>query len=334
MQPEDETLSEGKLRQDFLELIYKSGIIKLGETCSILGLSKKIGWEWAVELKREGLIDVKTHLLKDTELVRKNEVHVPNFGQSTVIAVSNQKGGVGKTITSMNLAACLALAGKNTLIVDLDPQANTTSGIGFDKHSIRYSIYDGIINDRPLDDILLPTGLEKLHIIPSNVDLAGAEIELVHLKSRESKLRNLLYPIRGQYDFVIVDCPPSLGLLTLNGLTAADKVLIPVQCDYYAMEGMSQLLYSINLVKKRLNPGLELEGILLTMYDSRVKLSVQVVNEVRNHFKDKVYDTIIPRNAKLGEAPSFGKPITEYAPDSPGAKAYIKVANEVIKNVR
>ncbi|MFH0860379.1 MAG: AAA family ATPase [Candidatus Altiarchaeota archaeon] len=249
-----------------------------------------------------------------------------------MIAVSNQKGGVGKTITAMNLSAALALKGKKTLLVDSDPQANTTSGIGFDKHGIRYSIYDGIIRDRPLDDILLPTNIKNLHLVPSNVDLAGAEIEMVPLEYRETRLRHLLYGIREKYDYIIIDCPPSLGLLTLNGLTASDSVLIPVQCDYYAMEGMSQLLYTIDLVKNRLNPGLKLEGILLTMYDPKIKLSVQVADEVKHHFKDRVHTTIIPRNAKLGEAPSFGKTILEYDKNSPGAKAYMELAKEVIEN--
>ncbi|HGE69729.1 TPA: ParA family protein [Candidatus Poribacteria bacterium] len=248
---------------------------------------------------------------------------------SKVIAVANQKGGVGKTTTAINLSACLADLGFKILLLDTDPQSNTTSGLGLDPRKLNKSIYHVLIDNVPITEIITDTSVKRLSLVPSNADLVGAEVEMVSLIAREMRLRSALQSVRDQYDYIIIDCPPSLGLITLNALTACDSVIIPIQCEYYALEGLGQLLETITLVKDNLNPKLEIEGILLTMQDRRVKLSDQVISEVRNYFKGRVYNTNIPRNIRLSEAPSFGKPIILYDPKSAGAKAYMKLAKEV-----
>jgi len=247
-----------------------------------------------------------------------------------VVAVANQKGGVGKTTTTVNLGACLAEMGKRVLLMDLDPQGHVSSGLGVEKSTINSCMYDVVINNVPLRDIILPTAFKNLWLAPSTIDLAGAELELVPAISRETRLREALAGYRGQYDFLFIDCPPSLGLLTVNALTAADTLLVPIQCEYYALEGLSQLMNTIHLVRTHLNPDLQLEGVLLTMYDSRTNLSSQVEDEVKKYFRDKVYRTIIPRNVRLSEAPSHGLPIIAYDPKSKGAEVYSELAKEVI----
>nr|WP_171904328.1 MULTISPECIES: AAA family ATPase [Pelosinus] len=247
-----------------------------------------------------------------------------------VIAIANQKGGVGKTTTSVNLSACLADLGKKVLLVDLDPQGNSTSGFGFDKTKMKQSVYDVLVNDVPIEGVILQTKIENLMLLPATIQLAGAEIELVSIMSRETKLKRVLDKVKYSYDYVIIDCPPSLGLLTINSLTAANSVLVPIQCEFYALEGLSQLMNTITLVQKNLNPALSLEGVVLTMFDARTNLSIQVVDEVKNHFRHKVYQTIIPRNVRLSEAPSHGQPITRYDPKSKGAEVYTDLAKEVI----
>ncbi len=247
-----------------------------------------------------------------------------------IIAMANQKGGVGKTTTSVNLSAALAKKGKNVLLIDADPQGNATSGVGIDKNNEK-SIYNVLVEETTIEETLKETAVKKLRICPANINLAGAEVELVTLEKRENRLKDKLEKIKEQYDFIIIDCPPSLGLITLNALTAADSVLIPIQCEYYALEGLGQLINTIKLVKKHLNPELEIEGALLTMQDARTNLSNQVIKEVSKYFEDKVYKTIIPRNIKLSEAPSYGLPITVYDPRSKGAKFYEKLAKEVLK---
>lgn len=249
---------------------------------------------------------------------------------SKTIAVANQKGGVGKTTTSVNLGACLASLGKKVLLVDIDPQGNTTSGIGINKADVHYCVYDVLINDVHPKDAIMQTNLDNLKILPATIQLAGAEIELVPTISREVRLKKSLQVIKDQFDYVIVDCPPSLGILTVNSLTAADSVLIPIQCEYYALEGLSQLLNTIRLVQKHLNTELQIEGVLLTMFDARTNLGIQVIDEVKKYFQEKVYRTVIPRNVRLSEAPSHGKSIIAYDPKSRGAEVYIDLAKEVI----
>ena len=249
-----------------------------------------------------------------------------------VIAVANQKGGVGKTTSSVNLSASLAKLGKKVLLVDIDPQGNTTSGIGINKADVQYCIYDVLINDVPINDAIHSTEKEGLDVIPATIQLAGAEIELVPTISREVRLKRALHHIRDNYDYIIVDNPPSLGILTINSLTAADSVLIPIQCEYYALEGLSQLLNTIRLVQKHLNTNLQIEGVLLTMFDARTNLGIQVVDEVKKYFQDKVYSTIIPRNIRLSEAPSYGQSIIAYDPKSKGAEVYFDLAKEVVGN--
>jgi chromosome partitioning protein len=248
-----------------------------------------------------------------------------------VIAVANQKGGVGKTTTAVNLSACIANLGKKVLLIDIDPQGNTTSGIGINKADVRYCVYDIIINDVPVSDAILTTIVENLSVLPATIQLAGAEIELVPTISREVRLRRAVQPLRAQYDYIVIDCPPSLGLLTVNALTAADSVLIPIQCEYYALEGLSQLLNTIRLVQKHLNTSLEVEGVLLTMLDARTNLGLQVIEDVKKYFRDKVYQTVIPRNVRLSEAPSHGQPIIYYDAKSKGAETYMDLAKEVVR---
>lgn len=249
-----------------------------------------------------------------------------------VLAIANQKGGVGKTTTSVNLGACLAYIGKKVLLVDIDPQGNATSGVGIDKSDVEQCIYDILVDDVEANVVIKETKVENLYTIPATIQLAGAEIELVPTISREVRLKRALEEVKDQYDYVIIDCPPSLGLLTLNSFTAADAVLIPVQCEYYALEGLSQLLNTIRLVQKHLNQSLKIEGVLLTMLDARTNLGLQVIEEVKKYFQDKVYQTIIPRNVRLSEAPSHGEPIIIYDPKSKGAEVYLDLAKEVIAN--
>lgn len=252
-----------------------------------------------------------------------------------VIAVANQKGGVGKTTTAVNLAACLAEGeGCNVLLVDSDPQGNATSGVGIDKTRVTDSIYDVLIDGIPARRAIRATTIRNLRIIASTIDLAGAEIELVPLISRETRLADALEGTRDEFDFTLIDCPPSLGLLTINALTAADSVLIPIQCEYYALEGLTQLLSTIRLVQKNLNPSLQIEGVLLTMFDGRTNLSIEVADEVKRYFRDRVFRTVIPRNVRLSEAPGHGKPIIHYDASSRGAEVYSELAKEMVENVQ
>lgn len=248
-----------------------------------------------------------------------------------VIALANQKGGVGKTTTAVNLSSCLAYKGKKVLLVDVDPQGNATSGLGIDKEHVRKSIYDVLINNETLEDTYVDTKIEKLKVCPSNIQLVGAEIELVSVISRETRMKEAIALIRDKFDYIIIDCPPSLGLLTINALTAADTILVPIQCEYYALEGLSQLMNTVKLVQRHLNTKLDVEGVVLTMFDARTNLSIQVVDEVKKYFKNKVYRTIIPRNVRLSEAPSYGLPIILYDPKSKGSECYLELAEEVIE---
>ena len=248
-----------------------------------------------------------------------------------IIAVANQKGGVGKTTTSVNLSAAFAEMGKKVRLIDCDPQGNATSGLGIEKDGLELSIYDALINDTPMEEIILQTQF-GLDMVPSVMDLAGAEVELVNLDDKQYRLKKAVELIKDKYDYILIDCPPSLGHVTLNALTAADSVLLPLQCEFYALEGLSQLLSTVQLVQEQLNGDLRIEGLVLTMYDSRTNLAEQVVEEVKTHFPDMVYATKIPRNVRLSEAPSFGKPIFAYASSSKGAQAYMSLAEEVIEN--
>lgn len=252
------------------------------------------------------------------------------IGQTKIIAIINQKGGVGKSTTAINLAAALGEKGKQVLLVDLDPQGNASSGLGIEKSEVTHCIYDVLLNDVPLQDVIIPDIYEGLDVVPATINLAGAEVELVSEMARENRLKDAVGAMRGRYDYIFIDCPPSLGLLTINALVAADKLLIPIQCEFYALEGVTKLLESMKRVKTRLNPSLEIYGVLLTMYDSRTMLSRQVVEEVRGYFGDIVFSTLIPRTVKLSEAPSFGQPITQYDPKGKGSISYNELAKEVI----
>ena len=247
-----------------------------------------------------------------------------------IISVANQKGGVGKTTTTVNLGACLAQDGKKVLLIDSDAQGNATSGLGVRKPDVKQDIYDVLVNEVSIKETIIKTSRENLSIVPATLQLAGAEIELTSMMARESRLKSALAEVSDEYDFILVDCPPSLGHLTINAFTASDAILIPVQCEYYALEGLSQLLNTVRLDQKHFNPGLEIEGVLLTMYDARTNLGAEVVEEVRRYFQEKVYDTIIPRNVRLSEAPSHGKPIIDYDPRSKGAEVYQALAKEVL----
>jgi chromosome partitioning protein len=254
---------------------------------------------------------------------------------SRIIAIANQKGGVGKTTTAINLGACLAVAEKRTLVIDTDPQGNATSGLGIDKDELEKSIYDVLIEEGPIEDaIVREVHFPYLDLVPATRDLVGAEVELVNRRNRETILRRAVDAVRDRYDFILIDCPPSLGLLTLNTLAASDSVLIPIQCEFYALEGLSQLLNTVTIVQKNLNPALQIEGVLLTMYDGRLNLSRQVADEAKEYFGPKVYKTTIPRNVRIAEAPSFGKPIVLYDILSVGAKSYLSLAKEVIARRR
>lgn len=250
---------------------------------------------------------------------------------ATIVALANQKGGVGKTTTGINLAAGLALQGERVLLVDLDPQGNASSGVGIDRSRIAHSTYDVLLKDTPIEDALEPTSVKNFIVVPATIELAGAEIELVSVFSREMKLRNALKSVTSDFDFVFIDCPPSLGLLTVNGLAAADEVLIPIQCEYYALEGLSQLLRNVDLVSSNLNPALEIGGVVLTMYDGRTRLAKDVVDQVRAHFGEKAYRTVIPRSVRLSEAPSYGEPIETFDAMSRGGIAYRELSREFRK---
>ena len=282
----------------------------------------------SIDISSKFLYYYRVNLAKEKN---KHKNHKEGFTLGRVISIANQKGGVGKTTTAVNLSTILAKKGKKVMLIDADPQGNASSGLGLEKE-VEYSLYDVLINDVEIKETLQDSCMKTLKVCPSNMDLAGAEVELVSQMSREQRLKEKVDAIKDEFDYIIIDCPPSLGLITLNAFTASNSVLIPVQCEYYALEGLGQLLNTINLVKKHLNKSLEIEGAVLTMYDMRTNLSNQVVKEVKRYFEDRVYKTVIPRNIKLSEAPSFGMPITLYDAKSKGARAYEKLAREVLKN--
>lgn len=284
--------------------------------------------------KAHELLSFEVEALRNNEIIllarrgRREEESI----MGKAIAIANQKGGVGKTTTAVNLGACLAQKGKKVLIIDHDPQGNSTSGIGLKKNEIKSCIYDVLINETPIEQVMIQTQVDNLKITPATIRLAGAEAELVGMMARDQRLKRAIEPVKEQFDYILIDCPPSLGNLTINALAAADSIIVPIQCEYYALEGLSQLMKTIQLVQKYSNPDLQIEGVVLTMYDNRTNLSSQVTEEVRRYFNEKVYKTIIPRNIRLSEAPSFGLPITLYDEKSKGAEAYIDLAKEVIAN--
>lgn len=251
---------------------------------------------------------------------------------SKIITIANQKGGVGKTTTASNVSACIGVAEKRTLLIDMDPQSNATSGLGVDHNEVEKSIYEALLHDEDINDVIIPTEIAYLDLAPATTRLVGAEIELINAIGREKVLRDVIRNIEKEYDYIFIDCPPSLGLLTINSLTASNSVLIPIQCEYYALEGLSQLLKTIRLVQKHLNPELEIEGVVLTMYDNRLNLSNQVASDVRNYFGDKVFKTVVQRNVRLSEAPSFGKPVILYDAVCMGAENYMQLAEEIIEH--
>lgn len=280
--------------------------------------------EDGVEVEEEEDDDIRTFIpFRDKPKV----AHA--IGQTKILAIINQKGGVGKSTTAVNLAAALGAMGKEVLLVDLDPQGNATSGYGIDKRALDGCVYNVLLGETPVEEVILSCVAEGVDVLPSTISLAGAEVELVNEMARENRLKNALGSLRGRYDYILIDCPPSLGLLTINALVAADKLLVPIQCEFYALEGVTKLLDSMKRVKSLLNPGLEIYGVLLTMYDGRTTLSKQVAAEVRNFFGRTVFDTVIPRTVKISEAPSFGQPINEYDPTGKGAEAYCALAREV-----
>ena len=250
-----------------------------------------------------------------------------------IIAIANQKGGVGKTTTAVNLATCLAKLGKKVLLVDIDPQGNASSGLGIDKRRCEKTVYDCLLNEENMGNVAIETAYENLFVCPSNIELSGAEIDLISVMGRENRLKDSIAPIKDEYDYILIDTPPSLGLITINTMTAADSIIIPIQCEFYALEGVSQLVETIKRVKKALNPDLYIEGIVMTMYDARTNLAIQVVDEVKRFFPEKVYSTIIPRNIRLGEAPGFGRPIIYYDESSRGAESYMLLAREVADKI-
>jgi chromosome partitioning protein len=265
--------------------------------------------------------------------VQRHEKSLGGVGRAMgrVICISNQKGGVGKTTTAINLAASLAASERRTLLVDMDPQGNATSGLGLKRDALRGTVYESLMDGRPMAEVVHPTELRYLSVVPATQDLTGAEVELVGVERREFQLRDALRPLARDYDYVLIDCPPSLGLLTLNALTAADSVLIPLQCEYFALEGLSQLLQTVELVKRSLNPGLATEGILLTMFDGRANIAHQVADDVRGHFKELVFNSVVPRNVRLSECPSFGKPILLYDIKSKGCESYLALGQEILR---
>jgi chromosome partitioning protein len=272
---------------------------------------------------------VQAVLVQSEPVAPEAAAEKPRRSLPRTLAVANQKGGVGKTTTTINMGACLAELGYRVLIVDLDPQGNASTGLGIDSHGLASSIYDVLVNDAKVEDTVEPTSVKNLFVSPASLDLAGAEIELVSAFSRETRLKRALDAVRDDYDYILIDCPPSLGLLTVNALTAANEVLVPIQCEYYALEGLGQLLRNVELVKRSLNPELEVSTMILVMYDGRTKLADQVVDEVRGHFGDRVCKTVVPRNVRLSEAPSYGQPIIVFDPGSRGADAYRALAKEV-----